>query len=103
MRTPRPPHHGQCIVPTVAIRSTGTSARPKRPIRTRTQPSPTSTSAPRGASGMRKGSAQGLRAIGKRCTATGGGAARSAGKEAVGGEELPRLDQRRPMTRDDRV
>ena len=42
MRAPTPPHQGQVIVPIEAIRSTGTSARPSRPIRRRTWPSPTS-------------------------------------------------------------
>ena len=42
MRAPTPLHQGQLMVPIRSISSTGTSARPSRPIRTRTNPSPTS-------------------------------------------------------------
>ena len=42
MRAPTPPHQGHVIVPIDAIRSTGRSAFPSSPIRTRTVPSPTS-------------------------------------------------------------
>ena len=98
MRTPTPPHQGQSMVPTLAMRSIGMSAAPSRPIRSRSHPSSTTAAGRPGASGTRKGRAQRLRRIGNVGTRRGGYA---AGGELPSREETSRRRGRRRWWHDD--